>query len=120
MASITFVSLHALTVYSSMLEGMEECDRDNGEPDDIASADRMVRIGELLDSIPDDSAFPFTLEIPEGLAQTAEDIAENCYDNSSGFSQESRDENMAEHGDESDESGYIFAGEVTISRDGVA
>lgn len=106
---ITFETVGAITVYTSMAEGMW----------DNADDDRLTPRAALLDSLLNllttssypahPESYPLTVDLPDELVEPARAVLENCLDNSTDVDPE--DEDACE---------FIFAGQVIIADDAPA
>jgi hypothetical protein len=98
MATMTFRTAQAHTVWHSMAEGMLEVRQDDNDS-------RAPLFERLIEQTPasGNDVYPRRFVIPGFAVQIARDILENCMDNSSGMQP-----------DDSDAADHIFEGDVTI------
>jgi hypothetical protein len=98
--SLTIADLRAAKVFCSMAEGMSEVAADNGE------ADRALHLDDLqtlIGNATDTATWPLSIELSPELAEAADCVLENCFDNASGMKPE-----------DAGAEDYLFAGQVTI------
>jgi urease accessory protein UreF len=79
---ITFERRKAAIAFSSMAEGMSEVQRDD---DEVTLADQMDTVSALVSvAIDQTEGERIVVQMDDSLKDVAEQIAENCLDNTSG------------------------------------